>query len=198
MVRNLVLTIIFVLFSSCSAFAETWDFGIGIPFYSGRMKNYHPLQLEIGVASVKGYGINSSIQSVKSHKVSGFTGKLKWTSFDIHIFYRFEKYVHRWDVGVMSNLNKYYGQINEIEFNKNITYIGPMIQYSTTIKGYDREDVYYGVRIFALSTSEINTHSFDLTDDTTFQSEHENYKSYIKNNNPALTVGLNFTIGFRL
>ena len=106
--------------------------------------------------------------------------------------------MHRWDVGVMSNLNKYYGQINEIEFNKNITYIGPMIQYSTTIKGYDREDVYYGVRIFALSTSEINTHSFDLTDGTTFQSEHENYKSYIKNNNPALTVGLNFTIGFRL
>ena len=162
------------------------------------MKNYNPLQLEIGAASVKGYGVSASVQSTKDHTVSGFTGKLKLTSYDIHLFYRFEKYVHRWDVGVMTNLNKYYGQINEIKFNKDVTYTGPMAQYSTTIQGYDRGDVYYGVRFFIVSTSKINTNSFDLTDDTTFQSENENYKSYIKDNNPASVIGLNITIGWRL
>ena len=73
-----------------------------------------------------------------------------------------------------------------------------MAQYSTTIQGYDRGDVYYGVRFFIVSTSKINTNSFDLTDDTTFQSENENYKSYIKDNNPASVIGLNITIGWRL
>jgi hypothetical protein len=197
-VRNLILAMIFLLFSSSSVFAETWDFGIGIPYSQGRMKNYNPLQLEIGAASVKGYGVSASAQSTKDHTAQGFTGKLKLTSYDIHLFYRFEKYVHRWDVGVMTNLNKYYGQINEIEFNKDVTYTGPMAQYSTTIQGYDREDVYYGVRFFIVSTSKMNTNSFDLTDDTTFQSENENYKSYIKDNNPASVIGLNITIGWRL
>ena len=51
--RNLILAMIFLLFSSSSVFAETWDFGIGLPFYSGRMENIFPLQLEMGVASVK-------------------------------------------------------------------------------------------------------------------------------------------------
>ncbi len=197
-VRNLILAMIFLLFSSSSVFAETWDFGIGLPFYSGRMGNIFPLQLEMGVASVKGYGVSASVQSTKVHTVSGFTGKLKLTSYDFHLFYRIEKYVHRWDVGVTTNLNEYFGKINKTKFSKDVTYIGPMVQYSTTIKGYDRDEVYYGIRVFALSTSEINTSSFDLADDSTFQSENENYKNFIKDNNPALTIGLNFTIGFRL
>ena len=196
--RNLILAMIFLLFSSSSVFAETWDFGIGLPFYSGRMKNIFPLQLEIGVASVKGYGVSASVQSTKVHTVSGFTGKLKLTSYDFHLFYRIEKYVHRWDVGVTTNLNEYFGKINKTKFSKDVTYIGPMVQYSTTIKGYDRDEVYYGIRVCALSTSEINTSSFDLADDSTFQSENENYKNFIKDNNPALTIGLNLTIGFRL
>jgi hypothetical protein len=99
---------------------------------------------------------------------------------------------------VTTNLNEYFGKINKTKFSKNVTYIGPMVQYSTTIKGYDRDEVYYGIRVFALSTSEINTSSFDLADDSTFQSENKNYKNFIKDNNPALTIGLNFTIGFRL
>jgi hypothetical protein len=189
---------IFLLFSSSSVFAETWDFGIGLPFYSGRMENIFPLQLEMGVASVKGYGVSASVQSTKVHTVSGFTGKLKLTSYDLHLFYRIEKYVHRWDVGVTTNLNEYFGKINKTKFSKDVTYIGPMVQYSTTIKGYDRDEVYYGIRVCALSTSEINTSSFDLADDSTFQSENENYKNFIKDNNPALTIGLNLTIGFRL
>ena len=196
--RNLILAMIFLLFSSSSVFAETWDFGIGLPFYSGRMENIFPLQLEMGVASVKGYGVSASVQSTKVHTVSGFTGKLKLTSYDLHLFYRIEKYVHRWDVGVTTNLNEYFGKINKTKFSKDVTYIGPMVQYSTTIKGYDRDEVYYGIRVFALSTSEINTSSFDLADDSTFQSENKNYKNFIKDNNPALTIGLNFTIGFRL
>ena len=197
-VRNLILAMIFLLFSSSSVFAETWDFGIGLPFYSGRMENIFPLQLEMGVASVKGYGVSASVQSTKVHTVSGFTGKLKLTSYDIHLFYRIEKYVHRWDVGMTTNLNEYFGKINKTKFSKDVTYIGPMVQYSTTIQGYDREDVYYGVRFFIVSTSKIKTNSFDLTDDTTFQSENENYKSYIKDNNPASVIGLNITIGWRL
>ena len=196
--RNLILAMIFLLFSSSSVFAETWDFGIGLPLYSGRMENIFPLQLEMGVASVKGYGVSASVQSTKVHTVSGFTGKLKLTSYDFHLFYRIEKYVHRWDVGVTTNLNEYFGKINKTKFSKDVTYIGPMVQYSTTIKGYDRDEVYYGIRVFALSTSEINTSSFDLADDSTFQSENENYKNFIKDNNPALTIGLNLTIGFRL
>ena len=164
---------IFLLFSSSSVFAETWDFGIGLPFYSGRMENIFPLQLEMGVASVKGYGVSASVQSTKVHTVSGFTGKLKLTSYDFHLFYRIEKYVHRWDVGVTTNLNEYFGKINKTKFSKDVTYIGPMVQYSTTIKGYDRDEVYYGIRVFALSTSEINTSSFDLADDSTFQSENK-------------------------
>ena len=196
--RNLILVMIFLLFSSSSVFAETWDFGIGLPFYSGRMENIFPLQLEMGVASVKGYGVSASVQSTKVHTVSGFTGKLKLTSYDLHLFYRIEKYVHRWDVGVTTNLNEYFGKINKTKFSKDVTYIGPMVQYSTTIKGYDRDEVYYGIRVCALSTSEINTSSFDLADDSTFQSENENYKNFIKDNNPALTIGLNLTIGFRL
>lgn len=196
--RNLILAMIFLLFSSSSVFAETWDFGIGLPFYSGRMENIFPLQLEMGVASVKGYGVSASVQSTKVHTVSGFTGKLKLTSYDLHLFYRIEKYVHRWDVGVTTNLNEYFGKINKTKFSKDVTYIGPMVQYSTTIKGYDRDEVYYGIRVCALSTSEINTSSFDLADDSTFQSENENYKNFIKDNNPALTIGLNLTIGFRL
>ena len=78
---KIFFTLIILVVSSYTIFAETWDFGIGIPYSQGRMKNYNPLQLEMGAASVKGYGVSASVQSTKVHTVSGFTGKLKLTSY---------------------------------------------------------------------------------------------------------------------
>ena len=60
--------ILYFIVSTKFVFAEIWDFGLGILVVPGRAENYNtvPTQIEIGVSSVKGYGLSVTKQSTKS------------------------------------------------------------------------------------------------------------------------------------
>ena len=141
--KYLSITILFLIFFSQPLLAEIWDFGLGIVFVPGRMENYDPAQIEIGATSVKGYGLSVSKQATKSFEnltkeeksgTNTYNSKFELSSDALHIFYRFENYVYRWDLGLMHNRNIYTVKIeknSEVTENTiNISYTGPYIQYS--------------------------------------------------------------------
>ena len=125
-----------VLSSSCSPglfSAESWDLGLGVPYMQGRMKQYLPLFLELGVTSVKGYGFSwnylpssaglgesefkeyektntetyRSNSSQEKYWENTFKTRLSLSSNAFHFYYRIEQYVHRWDLGMIYNTNTY-------------------------------------------------------------------------------------------
>ena len=115
---KIIFIILYFIVSTQFVFAEIWDFGLGILVVPGREENYDtvPTQIEIGVSSVKGYGLSVTKQSTKSfenltkEEKSGadtYTSKFELSSDALHLFYRFENYVYRWDLGLMHNRNIY-------------------------------------------------------------------------------------------
>ena len=85
----------------------------------GRMNNYLPLQIEIGVSDLKGYGFAAAVQAASNNNDllndkdndDKYYTKLQISSQSLFLFYRFEKFVHRLDTGFMYNRNQYIPKI---------------------------------------------------------------------------------------
>ena len=196
--------------------AEIWDFGLGTIIMPGRMENYEPIQIEIGVSSVKGYGFSVSKQATKSIDnlnkdeeigVNNYTSKFDISSDTLHLFYRFENYDRRWDIGLMHNRNIYSGKIENKgssaesgELIINVPYTGPFIQYSNTLTGYETDDWFYGLRLFSISSNkpDISSYNMIISDDPNMQDYNSNIKKFINDNNPKTVTGFNITFGWRL
>ena len=214
--KNILITIFFFIVLPQTVLAEIWDLGLGIIIMPGRMENYVPTQIEIGASSVKGYGLSVSKQATQSFdnlnkdEESGgnnYTSKFELSSDALHLFYRFENYDRRWDIGLMHNRNIYTGKIEkkggsaetgEIEIN--VSYTGPCIQYSNTLTGYETDDWYYGLRLFSISSNKLDSSSYNIvvSDDTYMQDYNSKIKNFIHDNNPKTVTGFNITFGWRL
>ena len=215
MMKFVTLLIVLLTVFSHTVFAEIWDFGSGIILMPGRMNNYLPLQIEIGVSDLKGYGFAAAVQTAinnndllndKDNDDKYYT-KLQISSQSLFLFYRFEKFVHRLDTGFMYNRNQYIPKItykDDKEENFQISsiivlYTGPYVQYSNTVTGYETGDIYYGLRLFALTTSDVNSTSYNMIndDDAYVQEQNKKYGDFIKSNSPKSSIGLNLTVGWR-
>ena len=214
--KNILITIFFFIVLPQTILAEIWDLGLGTIIMPGRMENYVPTQIEIGASSVKGYGLSVSKQATQSFdnlnkdEASGgnnYTSKFELSSDALHLFYRFENYDRRWDIGLMHNRNIYTGKIEkkgssaetgEIEIN--VSYTGPCIQYSNTLTGYETDDWYYGLRLFSISSNKPDSSSYNIivSDDTYMQDYNSKIKNFINDNNPKTVTGFNITFGWRL
>jgi len=215
---KIIFIILYFIVSIQVVYAEIWDFGLGILVVQGRADNYDtvPTQIEIGASSVKGYGLSVSKQSTKSFENltkeeifedNTYTSKFGLSSDAFMIFYRFEDYVDRWDLGLMHNRNIYTATVEKIgdteEIEKttiNVSYTGPYIQFSNTLKGYETDDWYYGLRIFYLSSNKPDSNSYDLieSNDTYIHVYNNEIKDFIYENNPKTVTGINMTFGWRL
>ena len=214
--KNILITIFFFIVLPQTILAEIWDLGLGFIILPGRMENYVPTQIEIGASSVKGYGLSASKQATKSFdnlnkdEASGgnnYTSKFELSSDALHLFYRFENYDRRWDIGLMHNRNIYTANIEKKgdseEVGKttfNVSYTGPYIQYSSTLTGYETDDWYYGLRLFSISSNKSNSNSYNIinTDDTYLQDYNNEINNFMHDNNPKTAAGINLTFGFRL
>jgi len=67
MMKFVTLLIVLLTVFSHTVFAEIWDFGSGIILMPGRMNNYLPLQIEIGVSDLKGYGFAAAVQAASNN-----------------------------------------------------------------------------------------------------------------------------------
>ncbi len=251
MKQLLVLCAILLLFP-WSMSAESWDLGLGVPYMQGRMKQYMPLFLELGVTSVKGYGFSwnylpssaglgesefkeyektntetySSNSSQEKYWENTYKTRLSMSSNAFHFYYRIEQYVHRWDLGMIYNTNTYSvrhkkevrdctryiswgsticsssttGALEEKSSDYEVNYLGPFAQYSNTLAGYDRQDIYYGIRLYSMSRSTINSRGLELisSSDSILQELDTQYKQFILDNNPVSTFGINLSLGMRL
>jgi len=65
--KFVTLLIVLLTVFSHTVFAEIWDFGSGIILMPGRMNNYLPLQIEIGVSDLKGYGFAAAVQAASNN-----------------------------------------------------------------------------------------------------------------------------------
>jgi len=216
MIKYLSITILFLIFFSQPLLAEIWDFGLGIVFVPGRMENYDPAQIEIGASSVKGYGLSVSKQATKSFEnltkeeksgANTYNSKFELSSDALHLFYRFENYVYRWDLGLMHNRNIYTVKIKKNDSSKeiekttiNVSYTGPYVQYSNTIQGYETGDWFYGIRLFYIYSNSLDSNSYNtIESNDTFIIEYNNImNNFIKENNPNNAFGINITFGWRL
>ena len=214
--KNILITIFFFIVLPQTVLAEIWDLGLGIIIMPGRMENYVPTQIEIGASSVKGYGLSVSKQATQSFdnlnkdEESGgnnYTSKFELSSDALHLFYRFENYDRRWDIGLMHNRNIYTGKIEKTgssaetgEIEINVSYTGPCIQYSNTLTGYETDDWYYGLRLFSISSNKPDSSSYNIivSDDTYMQDYNSKMKNFINDNNPKTVTGFNITFGWRL
>ena len=119
MMKFVTLLIVLLTVFSHTVFAEIWDFGSGIILMPGRMNNYLPLQIEIGVSDLKGYGFAAAVQAASNNNDllndkdndDKYYTKLQISSQSLFLFYRFEKFVHRLDTGFMYNRNQYIPKI---------------------------------------------------------------------------------------
>jgi len=214
--KNILITIFFFIVIPQTILAEIWDLGLGTIIMPGRMENYIPTQIEIGASSVKGYGLSVSKQATQSFdnlnkdEESGgnnYTSKFELSSDALHLFYRFENYDRRWDIGLMQNRNIYTGKIEKKgssaetgEIIINVSYTGPYIQYSNTLTGYETDDWYYGLRLFSISSNKQDSSSYNIivSDDTYMQDYNSKMKNFINDNNPKTVTGFNITFGWRL
>ena len=214
--KNILITIFFFIVIPQTILAEIWDLGLGTIIMPGRMENYIPTQIEIGASSVKGYGLSVSKQATQSFdnlnkdEESGgnnYTSKFELSSDALHLFYRFENYDRRWDIGLMQNRNIYTGKIEKTgssaetgEIEINVSYTGPCIQYSNTLTGYETDDWYYGLRLFSISSNKQDSSSYNIivSDDTYMQDYNSKMKNFINDNNPKTVTGFNITFGWRL
>ena len=215
---KIIFIILYFIVSTQFVFAEIWDFGLGILVVPGRKENYDtvPTQIEIGVSSVKGYGLSVTKQSTKSfenltkEEIIGdntYNSKFELSSDVLLIFFRFENYEDRWDIGLMHNRNIYTANIEKKgdseEIGKttfNVSYTGPYIQYSSTLTGYETDDWYYGLRLFSISSNKSNSSSYNIinTDDTYLQDYNNEINNFMYDNNPKTATGINITFGYRL
>ena len=214
--KNILITIFFFIVLPQTILAEIWDLGLGIIIMPGRMENYVPTQIEIGASSVKGYGLSVSKQATESFdnlnkdEESGdnnYTSKFELSSDALHLFYRFENYVYRWDLGLMHNRNIYTVKIEKNGSSKeigettiNVSYTGPYVQYSNTIQGYETGDWFYGLRLFYIYSNSLDSNSYNaIESNDTFIIEYNNImNNFIKENNPNNAFGINITFGWRL
>jgi len=81
-----------------------------------------------------------------------------------------------------------------------VNYLGPFAQYSNTLTGYDRQDIYYGIRLYSMSRSTINSRGLEMisSSDSILQERNTQYKQFILDNNPVSTFGINLSLGMRL
>jgi len=212
--KILIFIILYFIVFTQAVFAEIWDFGLGILIEPGRAENYAtmPGQIEIGASSVKGYGLSVSKQATKSFEnltkeeiiediTYSYTFEL--SSNALMLFYRFENYVDRWDLGLMHNRNIYTVKIEKhsevAKTTINVSYTGPYIQYSNTLKGYETDGWYYGFRLFYLSlNNDSNSYNLIESNDTYIQVYNNGIKNFINDNNPKNSPGINMTFGWRL
>ena len=226
MIKRLIFIILYLIVFKQAVFAEIWDFGLGILIEPGRMENYAPIpgQIEIGVSSVKGYGFAYSIQTTFeqfigedaegarvdrkdldaeesiNEDIPSYTFEL--SSAALMLFYRFENYVDRWDFGLMFNQNQYTVKIENnseaVEEEILISYTGPYIQYSNTIKGYETDDWFYGFRLFYLSlNNDSNSYNLIGSNDTYIRAYKNKINNFINENNPKTSAGIHMTFGRR-
>ena len=214
---KIILILLYFLVSTKLVFAEIWDFGLGILLVPDRVENYpNPTQIEIGVSSVKGYGLSVSKQSSRSFKDltkkeiiedNTYTSKFWLSSDAFMMFYRIENYVNRWDLGLMHNRNIYTVKIEKNGSSKeigkttiNVSYTGPYVQYSNTIQGYETGDWFYGLRLFYIYSNSLDSNSYNtIESNDTFIIEYNNImNNFIKENNPNNAFGINITFGWRL
>jgi len=216
MKKSLCIAILYLIFFSQSLLAEIWDFGLGVVFVPGRMRNYEPAQIEIGASSVKGYGLSVSKQATKSFEnltkeeksgTNTYISKFELSSDALHLFYRFEIYVHRWDLGLMHNRNIYTANIKKIGSSEdiekttiNVSYTGPYIQYSNTVLGYETGDFFYGLRLFYIYSNTLDSNSYNtiVSNDNYIIEYNNTMNNFIKENNPNNAIGINITFGWRL
>ncbi len=199
--KKYFLAVFLLIIITPKIFSQTWDFGVGLTYLQGRMNNFNPALLEVGVSSDKGYSGSATYRATKEFEITDSmalesdsakyntdieadNSTLKILSYDINLFYRFESYVHRIDVGYMLNINNYTYMGSEVK----VGYAGPTIQYSTTIMGYDKDDMFYSVRIFTLGRS-------DFTSEGPYVGNK--IMTLIEDNNPKSTLGFNIVYGFR-
>ena len=213
MIKRLIFIILYLIVFKQAVFAEIWDFGLGILIEPGRMENYAPLpgQIEIGVSSVKGYGLAvtqqtpiDSIELTKEEIIEDITYSYTFelNSNALMLFYRFENYVDRWDFGLMYNRNKYTVKIEKNSEAEekiiNTSYTGPYIQYSNTIEGYETDDWFYGFRLFYLSlNNDSNSYNLIGSNDTYIQAYKNKINNFINENNPKTSAGIHMTFGWR-
>ena len=212
--KILIFIILYFIVFTQAVFAEIWDFGLGILIEPGRAENYAtmPGQIEIGASSVKGYGLAVTQQHTKRFEnltkeeiiediTYSYTFEL--SSNALMLFYRFENYVDRWDLGLMHNRNIYTVKIEKhsevAKTTINVSYTGPYIQYSNTLKSYETDDWYYGFRLFYLSlNNDSNSYNLIESNDTYIQVYNNEIKNFINDNNPKTSAGINMTFGWRL
>ena len=218
MMKRLIFIILYFIVFTQTVFAEIWDFGLGIMIEPGRAENYAtmPGQIEIGASSVKGYGLAVTQQHTKRFEnlteeeiiediTYSYTFEL--SSNALMLFYRFENYVDRWDLGLMHNRNIYTVKIEKNGSSKeigkttiNVSYTGPYVQYSNTIQGYETGDWFYGLRLFYIYSNSLDSNSYNtIVSNDTYIIEYNNVKNnFIKENNPNNAFGINITFGWRL
>ena len=134
-----------------------------------------------------------------------YTSKFWLSSDAFMMFYRIENYVDRWDLGIMHNRNIYTAMVEKKgdteeseESTLELSYTGPYLQYSKTLTDYEN-GLYYGIRIFYLSTTIPESKSYDLieSNDTYIQEYNDELKTFIYENNPKTSTGINLTFGLR-
>ena len=220
-VRRIALVLLGGLLQPLPAQALTWDLGVSVPYLSGRMQQFLPLSLELGLTSVKGYGVGYNVLTSGSDETlqpqtettgtDTYESELTLQSGTLELYYRFEQYVHRWDVGVLRQATQYEvvqtrttlgaSLSEEQTATLEVTYLGPFVQYSNTWIGYDEQDAYYALQLAWLSRSTPLTETpfrFDPTQDSTWQAQQTSYQQFVVDHNPESSVLLALTIGWRL
>ncbi len=237
---------VFIILLPGFIYGETWDFAFAVPYIHGSMKQHTPISVEMGVTSVKGYGFSwehyfssfaaDELRESSEHKTETisaspkkywdytYTSRLSLNSNAFHFYYRFEQYVHRWDLGLMLSASNYSASYRKeikkctdyswgaycVDLYSNseideqteysINYRGPFLQYSNTLRGYDRRDAYYGIRIFTLSRDVIDAGQIEMeqASDAVLDTRGESYRQFILDNNPKTTFGFHLSFGWRL
>jgi hypothetical protein len=228
--KIIIAFIIFNIFATVNISAETYDTGIGIFYFPGMMENFVPLNIELGVASDKGYGTSmeiyvtdsgsdyfKEIEEKENQEIK--KSQMHLSSGAINLFYRIEKYVHRFDFGIRYHRNSYtinytlepencgeqdscdtVSQDYDVEYQ--INYAGLILKYSTTFTGYDYDDIYYSFQLIQMfRTNEIEKNPDQVNsvfdDDLTLLNRHVYYTDFIEENNPDTVSGMTVTIGWR-
>ena len=201
--------------------ALTWDLGLSVPYFSGRMAQFLPLSMEVGATSLKGYGLGYNLLTSGSHELlqsqeettasKEYESRLTLQSGTLELHYRFEQYVHRWDLGLMLQATHY--EVNqkqtllsssvstEKKVSLDVVYWGPFLQYSNTWIGYETKDAYYAIQVASLSritTLNETSLTFPETSDVMEQSQQREYQQFLVDHNPESSVFLAFTFGWRL
>ncbi len=213
------LVVLLVGLLPASGQAATWDLGLSLPYFSGRMDAFLPVSVEMGVTSVKGYGVGYNFLTASTDErlqsqteavgTRTYQAELTLQSGTLELYYRFEQYVHRWDLGLMRQATQYEvvqqrttnAVVTEQQASLEVVYLGPFLQYSNTWIGYDQQDAYYAVQLAALSRTTPVTETsleFATTSDPVWERQQATYQQFVTDTNPEASVFVAFTVGWRL